>query len=500
MTAENTNATLNTSTTTVIVIPTTNTFNDSVESFNNNVTSNNLLPNISVLSDNNTTLNNGEDDSGSEVSLSIENNNDNNNNNNNSNNTITTNQMSLGFARNMEANRRNMEANRRNTEANRRRATYRQQYINLRDGTFNNNVINQTNNDISMVSTIGTIAEQDNESDLEDTTSFLDEQIVLEEQLTNFSNNDLNVTTNHDNNQGMEFNRANLQESESTEEDEATVETSIASKKETVTINTVATKIPKKVGRKKDTPKQFEEKYMLSIYEHKMQFGFYDIILLGDEEDDFTYSDESFPIKNKDIVIDEPSKKTCVSCFKEINIAHEFCVIYTGCPTMKHPYCHTCFHRHCEKVFDFKDITKGPERLFQFGKCTLCKDKCNENGEWRNAKYHTASKRWKIGKILPDGQNIIGVHQRMWELNKQIKKKEKKHQYNNYIISGKLYVALMKQIGIVDPIMEQAFPISDSQKESVLKAYETQNEDTFTCKLCKFYIVILITQSPKQNN
>jgi hypothetical protein len=185
---------------------------------------------------------------------------------------------------------------------------------------------------------------------------------------------------------------------------------------------------------------------MLSLIEHKTQFGFYDIILLGDQEADFTYTDTRFPERVLNIEIIEPEKVNCVACFQEITIAEEFSVIYTGCESRRHPYCHSCFHRHCEKLFDFEETDKGPERLQNFECCTICRTKCKPNGEWRNAKYFPTFKRWKIGKILPDGISIIGVHQRMNlkteepdsdDSDSEVDRSTPKHQYNNsmYLVS-----------------------------------------------------------------
>ena len=99
--------------------------------------------------------------------------------------------------------------------------------------------------------------------------------------------------------------------------------------------------------------------------------------------------------------------------------------------------------------------------------CTICNV---HDGEWRNAKYSPRLRRWELGKTLPDGVNILAYHQRMWkpqviEINAI--------QYNNYIISGYLLAALMKDNGFVNEEIQKKYPVSDYEYQILMELYET---------------------------
>ncbi len=231
-------------------------------------------------------------------------------------------------------------------------------------------------------------------------------------------------------------------------------------------------------GRPKADARTFAKKHMLTDMEHKSQFGFYKVTLLGDENEEFQYDDDTFPQKVLPTRVEEPETLSCLACLKDFVISEKFVVINTACKTHKHVYCHACFHLNCQKHFHYRK-SKGPNRLFLFDGCKVCG---NYEGEWRNAKYFPKLQKWKIGMILPDNVRIIGVHQRMWKL-KNVPRSET--QYNNYIVDAKLYAALMKHLGIVDGKISKQFRLTKEEAETICDKYFDLNTGTFKCTECK---------------
>ena len=231
----------------------------------------------------------------------------------------------------------------------------------------------------------------------------------------------------------------------------------------------------------------FKQQFMLTDIEHKSSQGWYEsIVLLEDIKGTtrYSYEDSTFPIepsKNFDeqmqLFIEEIMPIKCVVCNGDYHGPNDFFAIYSKCQNKKHPFCHTCFHNKCVKEFTHSR-TKGPERIEFFEGCTMCRV---HDGVWRNAKYYPGNKRWFVGKILPDGVNILAFHQKMW---KPEDIEPDAIQYNNYIVNAYLLSALLKNVGWVDHPIRQKYPLNNEQNSKLIIAYKEAN-DVFKCKLCE---------------
>ena len=230
----------------------------------------------------------------------------------------------------------------------------------------------------------------------------------------------------------------------------------------------------------------YQNQYMLTDVEHKSTQGWYECPVLipdfksGDER--FKYEDELFPIppsKNFDEPVPYIVERLPIECMACQGLNHDendFFAVYTACKTNKHPFCHTCFNIDIVKSFTYSE-RKGPERLTPFQGCTVCNV---HNGEWRNAKYSPSTKRWLLGKILPDGVNILAYHQRMY---RPVNIEKNAIQYNNYITCYYLLNALKKDNGIPDETIQINYPITPLEYHLILDTYQAAN-DVFLCQTC----------------
>ena len=63
---------------------------------------------------------------------------------------------------------------------------------------------------------------------------------------------------------------------------------------------------------------------------------------------------------------------------------------------------------------------------------------------WRNGRYDEESNKWIVGRKLPDGIPIFGIHQY----------KEGHKFYNNYIVNEELFYVINNYVGIVNHMLQ----------------------------------------------